>query len=400
VTPTTPTDPQPAKARARRTKRPLRISVIVPTRNAADWIVTCLEAIRASQPAEIILVDGRSDDGTVLLAEPLVDRVIRDEGQGPGAARNLGTRAARQPWVAFVDADVVLPAGALDALLKEARNRKLAALQAGLHSTGSDYWSEQLAWQHNNGRSRSWFGVSASIMQTSVALEHPFDDRLRSGEDIDLRIRLATAGMAVGVSDGVIAEHRFAPGRDVARDQWSADGAGLGRLVRKHGRPALRHLAIPFGAAAYWMAQCLVRRMPRRLPYFAGFLAGNWRGAISGLLDQRIAFGPGARSAVPLALVALWAGVLALGLLAIALLVLVALILPGIPRFLLDAVWLPVLAVIATASLVWLEIASTLPEGHRWRARAERYRVRIFILVGLTLLATVLRLGANLRLLD
>jgi hypothetical protein len=284
-------------------------------------------------------------------------------------------------------------------MLKEARQRKLMGLQAGLHSSGTDYWSEQLAWHHNNGRSRSWFGVSASVVKKSVALEHPFDDRLRSGEDIDLRLRLADAGVPVGVSEAVVAEHRFASGLEVARGQWSADGAGLGRLVRKNGRRSLRHLAIPFGAAAYWMGQSLLRRMPRRLPYFAGFLVGNWRGAISGLLDQRIAVARGATSAVWLGLAGLWAGAIALAIVAIAFLAIIALILPGIPRFLLDAIWLPFVAAGATAGLIWLEISATMPEGHRWRIQADRYRTRIYVIVGLTILATVLRLAANLRLL-
>lgn len=399
MTPSKTAENRPTTGRTRRATRPVPVSVIIPTRNAADWILSCLEAIRACRPAEIILVDGHSDDGTVLLADPLVDFVVRDDRQGPGAARNIGARVASQDWLAFIDADVLLPDDALGALLKEAKQRKLDGLQAGLHSSGTEYWSQQLAFHHNAGRSRSWFGVSASLLKRGVALTYPFDDHMRSGEDVDLRLRLAAAGVPVGVSETVIAEHRFAAGLDVARGQWRDDGAGLGRLVRKHGRPALRSLAVPFGASFYWIAQMLIRRMPRRIPYFLGFLFGNWRSALTGLFDQRVPFGPGGVGAVGLALAGLWAGFLAVAILATIVIVVIALILPGIPRFLLDAVWLPFVAAFATASLIWLEIATTMPEGHRWRDRAERYRTRIFILVGLTLVATALRLGANLRLL-
>jgi len=382
----------------RQRKRRLGISVIIPTRNAADWIVDCLEPIRASDPGEIILVDGHSDDGTVLLAEPYVDRVIRDDARGPGAARNAGVAAARYAWVAFIDADVVVPQGALGTMLAEARRRRLSGLQAGLHSTGSDYWSDQLAWHHNNGRSRSWFGVSATLMRASVARDHPFDPDLRSGEDVDLRLRLAAAAVPVGISGNTVVEHRFAPSLDGARGQWSADGAGLGRIVRKHGRRGLRELAIPFAAAAYWIARSI--QTPRRLPYFVGFLAGNWRGAIAGLLDQRIPLdGPGSVPAVVAALAALWLGAIALAGLGIVIVVVVALVVPAVPRLLLDALWLPFLAVAAVGSLVWLEIAATLPEGHRWQQLAARYRTRIILIVVVAIVATALRLGATLRLL-
>ena len=382
----------------RRRKRPLGISVIVPTRNAADWIVACLEPIRASHPGEIILVDGHSGDGTVLLAEPYVDRVIRDDGQGPGAARNLGLAAARYAWTAFIDADIVLPPGALGSMLREARKRGLVGLQAGLHSSGTDYWSEQLAWHHNNGRSRSWFGVSATLMKTSDALQHPFDPELRSGEDVDLRIRLAESEVPFGISETVVAEHRFAPSLGAARAQWSADGAGLGRIVRKHGWPALRELSVPFVAAAYWIGRSI--RTPRRLRYFVGFLAGNWRGAIAGLLDQRVPLtGPQSGPVVIVALVCLWLGAVVMAGLGIAIIVVVALVVPALPRLLLDAVWLPFLAAFAAGSLIWLEVAATLPEGHRWQQLAARYRTRILVVVVITIVATALRLGANLRLL-
>src|SRR5205807_2130511 len=44
-----------------------RISAVVPARNAEHWIESCLAAIRANDPAEIILVDGGSTDRTVEL---------------------------------------------------------------------------------------------------------------------------------------------------------------------------------------------------------------------------------------------------------------------------------------------------------------------------------------------
>lgn len=382
-----------------RTQRPKPISVIVPTRNAAAWIVDCLTSIRACEPAEIILVDGHSDDGTVLLAEGLVDRVLRDDGEGPGAARNLGVAVARSAWIAFVDADIVLPRNALGDLLQEARRRNLVGLQAALHSSGTDYWSEQLAWHHNNGRSRSWFGVSATLLRREIALAHPFDPSLTSGEDVDLRLRLASSRVPVGVSSTVTAAHRFASGAEASRAQWAADGAGLGRLVRKHGSAAVRHLAVPFAAGIYWILRSV--RTPRRLPYFAGFVAGNWRSAIAGLQDTQVAYGsPDARASTVAAIGLLWLGAAVLALLGFALIVIVALLIPAIPRFILEAVWLPVVAGVAVACLVWLEFTATLPEDHRWRLATRRYRTRILLLVAVIMVVTALRLGANLRLLD
>jgi hypothetical protein len=376
----------------------LPISVVVPTLNAADWIVDCLTAIRANRPKEIIVVDGHSSDGTQLLAEPLATRVLREATAGPAAARNIGSESAKGTWLAFIDADVVLPEGALEALLTEARERKLSAIQAGLRSTGSDYWSEQMAWQHNAGRSRSWFGVSATLIRTSAFRKHPFDARLISGEDVDIRLRLEAAGERIAVSENTVVVHRFAPGYDAAKAQWRADGAGLGRLVRKLGRPALRQLAIPFAATAYWLGRTITE--PRRIPYFVGFGAGNWLGAFDGLSDDSIPLADDGRRAVTLARSALIAGGLVTVLVLLGVVVLAVLLLTVFRTAIVNAPFIPILAFGAVAIVVLLGATETLPPDHPTRIRIERHRRAIIGLVALTIVLAGLRLLGTLRLLN
>jgi glycosyltransferase involved in cell wall biosynthesis len=274
----------------------LRISAIVPARNAEAWIESCVRSIRANHPAEVILVDGGSTDRTVELAQPWVDQVIDDGGSGVAAARMMGVASASQPWIALVDADVVLPPTALRDLDRERCDRRLLGLQAGLHSVGEgDYWSQSLADHHNQGRSREWFGVCASLIARDLLLALPLDADLRSGEDIDLRIRLMQAGFPVGVSDTMIGQHRFAHGFSFAGQQWLADGAGLGRMVRKHGRSALVSAMIPFAAAALGLVRG-VRNTLRPWPYFVGFAVGNYIGLWRGLVDRSVpARAPGRR---------------------------------------------------------------------------------------------------------
>jgi glycosyltransferase involved in cell wall biosynthesis len=274
----------------------LQISAVVPTRNAESWIESCLRSIRANRPAEVILVDGGSTDRTVELARPWVDRVIDDGGTGVAAARMMGVASATQPWIALVDADVVLPPTALQDLDHERSERRLVALQAGLHSIGDDdYWSRSLANHHNQGQSRKWFGVCASLIARDLLLAHPLDAQLRSGEDIDLRMRLTDAGFPIGVSETMIGQHRFAHGFAFAGQQWLADGAGLGRMVRKHGRTALVSSMIPFAAAGLGLVRG-VKQALRSWPYFVGFAVGNYVGLWRGLVDRSVpASTPGRR---------------------------------------------------------------------------------------------------------
>jgi len=95
------------------------LTVVIPARNAEHLLEGCLGGIRRAGPAEYIVVDGQSGDETARLARALGARVLSDEGRGLPAARALGAAAARTRYVALVDADVVMPDGALAALLEE-----------------------------------------------------------------------------------------------------------------------------------------------------------------------------------------------------------------------------------------------------------------------------------------
>jgi glycosyltransferase involved in cell wall biosynthesis len=257
----------------------LDLTVIVPARNAEHLIGGCLRSISRSAPAEIIVVDGESTDRTVELALAHGARVLSDGGAGLPAARRLGAEAATTPWVAMIDADVVLADGDLERLLAEARNEGYAALQAGLRSVSGDgYWGRALVAHHRSGRSKEWFGVVATVVERETLLEHGFDDRFLSGEDIDLRWRLREAGAKIGVSRRTVVEHRFEDSWEFAKGQWLADGHGFGRMIRAHGLRALLLLGLPLAAGARGTLLSLGRLQPRWLPYYACFVVFNYVG--------------------------------------------------------------------------------------------------------------------------
>ncbi|MDF9751950.1 glycosyltransferase [Arthrobacter sp. ES3-54] len=263
----------------------LRVSVVVPARNAAAWLGECLESIRSQHPHEMIVVDGCSTDDTAAIARDCGATVISDEGRGLPAARMLGARSATGEVVALIDADVVLPSKSLPRLLTEFESGGYDGLQFGLASEadGPGYWGAALAWHHNHSRVRKWFGVSATLMRRDVLLDVGFDDDFRSGEDVELRIRLEQAGYRLGVSDSVVVRHRFDDTFDYARDQWLQDGAGMARTVRKHTGRAGWLVMLPLLATVRGVGLSLVRA-PRFLPYWMGFLLYNYRAMAGELL--------------------------------------------------------------------------------------------------------------------
>jgi len=263
----------------------LDVSVVVPVRNAENLVDECLASIVRARPLEIIVVDGLSTDQTLERVGRYPVTVLSDGGGGLPAARLIGARAARSRWVALVDADIVLPDGALAALLAEASAGGYTALQAGLHSVaGPGYWGKALVQHHRSGRSKDWFGVAATIFEREQLLRYGFDPRFLSGEDIELRWRLRRAGAKIGVSRATAVTHRFGDSFDFAKAQWTADGRGLARLIRKHRWRAGWIVMLPLAAGAHGSILALARRQPQWIPYYAGFLTFNYAAMLRELL--------------------------------------------------------------------------------------------------------------------
>ena len=89
----------------------LEVSVVIPVRNEEASLAELIASLKTQtyQPAEIVIVDGGSTDGTVLLARRLAagdDRfhVIEAGDATPGRGRNIGIAAARCEWIALTDA--------------------------------------------------------------------------------------------------------------------------------------------------------------------------------------------------------------------------------------------------------------------------------------------------------
>jgi glycosyltransferase involved in cell wall biosynthesis len=259
----------------------LPLSVVIPVRNAESFIEECLASVVAAAPAEIIVVDGCSTDRTLDIVGGYGVRVLSDGGGGVATARMMGVHEARSEFIALIDADIVLPDGALAALLTEFRSGGYSALQAGLHSTsGPGYYGRALARHHNTGRSRNWLGVMATIFLRETLLAYPLDASFLSGEDIDLRWRLSRAGVRMGVSRKTVVSHRFGDTLEFARGQWRADGAGLGRMALTHSGGGLL-LLMPLADVVRGVTVTTLRLEPQYVPYYLMHAVFNYSSMIS-----------------------------------------------------------------------------------------------------------------------
>jgi GT2 family glycosyltransferase len=100
---------------------PPAASVVIPTRNRAEYLAVALASLGRQQldrPYEVLVVDDGSSDGTAQVARAAgVRYLLQDPARGLNAARNTGVRMTAAPLIAFLDDDVEVPAGWLAALV-------------------------------------------------------------------------------------------------------------------------------------------------------------------------------------------------------------------------------------------------------------------------------------------
>ncbi len=114
---------------------PVAISVVVPVYNKAEFLREALDSVLAQTLREIEIIcvdDGSTDSSPQILAEyakkdPRV-RVITQENRGVGETRNVGMRAAKGEFIAFLDPDDFLPDNATyETLYSEAKKQNVRA---------------------------------------------------------------------------------------------------------------------------------------------------------------------------------------------------------------------------------------------------------------------------------
>jgi len=101
-------------------------SIIIPVLNEADYLPIQLKRLQKWRDAghEVIVVDGGSNDGSVEMAKPLVDRFITAQ-KGRAVQMNKGAELANNGWLVFLHVDTLFSEAALNALQIAFHNKEV-----------------------------------------------------------------------------------------------------------------------------------------------------------------------------------------------------------------------------------------------------------------------------------
>lgn len=95
-----------------------QISIVIPVLNEAERLAAKLQALQSYRDrCQLVLVDGGSDDDSLAIAAPWVDKAVRSP-RGRAKQMNAGAALANREILLFLHADTRLPADAVDAILQ------------------------------------------------------------------------------------------------------------------------------------------------------------------------------------------------------------------------------------------------------------------------------------------
>jgi len=260
-------------------------------------------------PGQIVVVDDRCSAAagaplplgtpSLTVADRLV--VVAGRAAGPAAARNVGWRTARAAWIAFLDDDVLPPAGwaaGLGSDLAAAaedvggiQGRVQVPLPAGRPPTD---WERNVA---GLGRA-AWATADMAYRRATLVAVDGFDERFPRAyrEDADLALRVHGAGWRLVRGERSVA-HPVRPADPWVGVRLQAGNADDALMLALHGRDwrekagappgrKRRHLAVTAAAVG------AVAGLAARRPAVFALAAAGWLAGTAELAWARIAPGP------------------------------------------------------------------------------------------------------------
>lgn len=250
------------------------ITVVICTRNRTALLKTALASVLACDypDFDVVVVDNASDDAAAVeyvesLSEPRV-QVRVEPVPGLAVARNTGTMAAGGNVVAFTDDDVVVDRMWLRRLGEVFATDSLIGCVTGLVAPGELRTPAQNVFEKLVQKQAQWsskltrenfditrpppgnplfpfqvglYGTGANFAMPRAVLKKlgGFDDGLGigspagGGEDIDIFIRVITAGHRLVYEPAAIVWHRHRPDMSALENQAYTYGLGLSAWMTK-----------------------------------------------------------------------------------------------------------------------------------------------------------------------
>lgn len=204
----------------------LNLSVVIIGRNEGERLIRCIRSVRtmsnfSSDNTEIIYVDSDSTDNSPAQAKALGAKVLTVHPERPAAAigRNAGWKAAKAPYILFLDGDTILDPDFVTAALQQFKQHPQAAIVWGhrreLYPEKSWYQRVlDLDWVYPPGLAE-FCGGDALMRRDVLAEIDGYNPQLIAGEEPEMCQRIRAKGYEIWHIDHAMTLH------DLAITRWS-----------------------------------------------------------------------------------------------------------------------------------------------------------------------------------
>jgi len=178
-----------------------KASVIVPTKNSAEFLEACLMSIRnqSYKNIELIVVDNFSTDDTPKIAKKYADKFL-SKGPERTAQRNYATTKAKGEYIAFIDSDMEVGAKVIEQCV-DASVKNVTGVIIHEKSFGPTFWAKCKALEKSFYVNVPWIEAARFFPAPIFRKLNGYNESLISGEDWDLSKRAEKLGSLVSIDE-------------------------------------------------------------------------------------------------------------------------------------------------------------------------------------------------------
>ncbi|MBS1962182.1 MAG: glycosyltransferase family 2 protein [Bdellovibrionales bacterium] len=179
------------------------VTVVVCVKDCESMIRPCLDSIFANHPAEVVVVDGNSRDGTARVAAEMGAKVVSDEGRGLAYARRIGALSAKSENILYIGPDNVLPFGFISEMMRLGREYGFDVVGAQTRVLEPKTFSDRgldFRWRVLMGEpgERAVIGTP-TLYRGGVLQDTNYEERAANADDTDVAERMRKKGKRLGV---------------------------------------------------------------------------------------------------------------------------------------------------------------------------------------------------------
>ena len=259
------------------------LSIVVPVRNEERFIENTLrQLVEQDFPEnryEILVVDGRSTDGTrnivnkFITAHPTLNiKLLDNPGRLSSRGRNVGARKAKGEIIAFIDGHVHIPDDQLFANIEKyvSENNALSLARPqhlnvpGLSEASKAYWIavSRNTWLGHSTKSFIFGQFEGFVDPTSSGFAYVrsvfetvgyFDENFDAAEDVEFNYRVKESGILAYISPKLLVYYYPRASFRALFKQQTRYGIGRAKFIKKHPHAFTVETLVPVAVFIFFM---------------------------------------------------------------------------------------------------------------------------------------------------